>query len=133
MSLQCNPDSLNTVDKICNPRTGRWVNQTSDIGKRLMINLKQKQPKMIKVRIGNKPRQLLRIGYNKYALIPLIQPKKIFDLEDTYNKLYCGKNINIYDLTTYSKFNNHDNPYGYSGIDNGYNCLTKGLFIGSRN
>ena len=132
MPRQCNPNENNIESKICNPLTGRWIKQSSRLGKQLMKEIKSKQPKIIKVRIGKKTRQMLRIGHNQYALVPLIQPKKLFDLKNTKNKSYCGKNKNIYDLTNYSNANNQKNPYGYSGIDSRYSCLNKGIYLGDK-
>jgi len=131
MNVQCDP-TINDVDKICNPTTGRWVKKTSRLGKDILKEFNKKQPPIIKARIANKTRHLMRIGHNRYSLVPLYQPIKLFEPPEKTKK-YCGKNKNIYDLTIYSIANKHSNPYKYDGIDSQFNCLNKGLYLGKQN
>ena len=116
---------------ICNTRTGRWVLRDSEQGIEVLADIDNIQPAIINTVINGKARILRRIGHNNYALITNYQPKKIYDIPDEkINKRYCGNNSNIYDMINYINNYNAINPYKYTNIDNLYNCLKKGIYVG---
>ena len=122
-----NDDELYT----CNSRTGQWVLRDSEEGILITANIDNEQPNIINTVINGRARILKRIGHNNYALITNHQPKKIYNINDEkLNKKYCGNNSNIYDMMNYVNNINEVNPYKYSSIDNLYNCLKKGIYIG---
>ena len=132
----CDFDSDDNDDlHVCNIRTGIWIPLDSEQGRDIISYIDNTQPDIIDTIINGKARTLRRLGHNNYSLITNHQPDKLYDIDDDkLNKKYCGNNSNIYDMINY--LNNYNaiaqNPYKYKNVDNLYNCLKKGIYIGKQ-